>query len=86
MPGGGADKNSENIVAEISYGLGAEHRGKGLGKVLLEQAELLVEMFAITTLIAEVLPHNTASRKLFKKLGFEEEKKEEIYVYRKQYG
>lgn len=83
---GSISKNSENIVAEISYGLGAEHRGKGLGKVLLEQAELLVEMFAITTLIAEVLPHNTASRKLFKKMGFEEEKKEEIYVYRKQYG
>lgn len=75
----------DGAVAEISYGLGAEFRGKGLGKVLLEQAETLAEMFAISELIAEVLPHNIASQKLFKGLGFIEEKKEDIYVYRKQY-
>ena len=75
----------EGVTAEISYGLGAEFRGKGLGKVLLEQAETLAETFAISELTAEVLPHNIASQKLFKNLGFEEEKKEDIYVYRKQY-
>ena len=75
----------EGVTAEISYGLGAEFRGKGLGKVLLEQAETLAETFAISELTAEVLPHNIASQKLFKNLGFEEEKKEDIYVYRNQY-
>ncbi len=75
----------EGSSAEISYGLGAEFRGKGLGRLLLEQAETLAEVFAISTLTAEVLPHNAASQKLFKSLGFEEEKREEIYVYRKQY-
>lgn len=77
--------NEEYIVAEISYGLGAEHRGKGLGKVLLEQAELLAHFFAMDALVAEVLPRNMASRKLFNSLGFEEEKKEDFYVYKKQY-
>lgn len=78
-------KNKGAVTAEISYGLGAEFRGKGLGKVLLEQAETLAEIFAISELTAEVLPHNIASQKLFKSLGFVEEKKEDIYVYRKQY-
>ena len=75
----------EGLEAEISYGLGAEHRGKGLGRVLLEQAETLAEIFALSALTAEVLPHNIASQRLFNSLGFEEEKREEIYVYRKQY-
>lgn len=78
-------ENMSQITAEISYGLGAEHRGKGLGKVLLEQAELLAQIFAIDVLVAEVLPHNMASRKLFTSLGFEEEKKDDLYVYRKRY-
>lgn len=80
-----SQKNKTVVAAEISYGLGAEFRGKGLGKVLLQQAETLAEMFGISTLTAEVLTHNIVSQKLFKSLGFEEEKKEEIYVYRKQY-
>ena len=85
------DKNRDEFLgkkewtAEISYGLGAEHRGKGLGKVLLEQAETLADMFEISTLIAEVLPHNIASQRLFKKMGFEEEQKDNFYVYRKRY-
>ena len=80
----GEEQNYE-LTAEISYGLGAEHRGKGLGKVLLEQADTLATMFKITELIAEVLPHNIASRKLFKSLGYTEEQKDDLYVYRKRY-
>lgn len=74
----------ENLTAEISYGLGIEHRGKGFGKILLEQAELLVNLFGIAELTAEVLPHNMASCKLFQKLGYTEEKKDDLYVYRKR--
>ena len=79
-----ATKKTE-ITAEISYGLGAEHRGKGLGKVLLEQAETLADLFCIGELTAEVLPHNVASQSLFKKLGYVEEKKEELYIYKKKF-
>ena len=73
------------VTAEISYGLGAEYRGKGLGKVLLEQADTLSVMFKIVELKAEVLPHNKASQKLFKSLGYTEEQKDELCVYRKRY-
>lgn len=76
--------NTIKITAEISYGLGAEHRGKGLGKVLLEQAETLATMFKLTELTAEVLPHNIASQKLFRNLGYAEEIKDELYVYTKK--
>ena len=72
------------ITAEISYGLAAEYRGKGLGKVLLEQAELIAQVYGFDQLTAEVLPHNLASQKLFKKLGYVEEQKENLYVYTKK--
>lgn len=75
----------DDLMAEISYGLGVEYRGKGFGKVLLENAELLANIFGISVLTAEVLPHNIASQKLFKQLGFEEEKKDDLYVYTKRY-
>ena len=32
---GRESENMSQIIAEISYGLGAEHRGKGFGKVLV---------------------------------------------------
>ena len=80
-----SQKNMPAITAEISYGLGVEYRGKGLGRVLLEQAESLVWLLNLKELTAEVLPHNMASQKLFRSLGFVEEQKDDIYVYRKLY-
>ena len=50
-----------------------------LGKVLLEQADTLAVMFKIAELKAEVLPHNKASQKLFKSLGYTEEQKDELF-------
>lgn len=79
------EDNDKELIAEISYGLGMEHRGKGFGKVLLEQAEVLAHVYGIAELTAEVLPHNLASRKLFQKLGYSEEQKDDLYVYRKKY-
>lgn len=78
-------KMSPSVTAEISYGLGAEYRGKGLGRVLLEQAEHFAETLKIKELTAEVLPHNLASQKLFRSLDFVEEQKDDLYVYRKTY-
>ena len=77
--------NIPDITAEISYSLALEHRGKGLGRVLLEQAESLAEALNLKELTAEVLPHNIASQKLFRSLGFAEEQKDNLYVYRKTY-
>ena len=75
----------ENSIAEISYGLGADHRGKGYGRLLIEQAEEMAATLGLTELNAEVLLHNKASSDIFRMLGFEEEKKEDRYVYQKQY-
>lgn len=79
------EKQNYEVTAEISYGLGAEYRGKGLGKILLEQAETLATIFKVAELRAEVLPHNIASQKLFISLGYTEEQKQDFYVYRKRY-
>ena len=78
------NENETESIAEISYGLGSKYRGKGLGKVLLEQAELQANEYEIGELIAEVLPHNVPSRKLFRKLGYEEEKRQDLYIYKKR--
>ena len=61
-----------------------DYRGKGLGKVLLEQADTLATIFKLDELTAEVLPHNAASRKLFQSLEYAEEQNGEFYVYRKR--
>jgi len=79
------EEKKYELSAEISYGLGAEYRGKGLGKVLLEQADTLATIFKIAVLKAEVLPHNKASQKLFKKLGYIEEQRDDLYIYTKRY-
>lgn len=79
------NRQGKGITAEISYGLGAEYRGKGLGKVLLEEAETLAKLFHLAELTAEVLPHNVASQKLFQKLGYTEEQKKELYLYKKKF-
>lgn len=70
-------------TAEISYGLGEDFRGRGYGRLLIEEAEKLAAALGVDRLQAEVLPHNEASCRIFKKQGFQEEKKEDYYVYQK---
>jgi RimJ/RimL family protein N-acetyltransferase len=59
---------------EIGYGLSAERRGQGLGT---EAVALLVAWSAtqpgVRRVLARVLPGNTASRRLLRRLGFEEQ-------------
>lgn len=76
-------KTEKGVMAEISYGVGEKFRGKGYGRILLEEAQTLAETFCISLLKAEVLLHNEISRTLFCRLGYEEIKKEDRYEYRK---
>lgn len=57
--------------AEISYSVAASERGKGLGTLLIQMAVSYAgNLSGIRTLTAEVLPDNTASRRIFEKCGF----------------
>ncbi len=51
-------------VAEISYMIAPEHRGKGLGKEILRLVENALPS-GVTTLLAFTLPENAGSRKCF---------------------
>lgn len=59
-------------AAEVSINLSPDHMGKGLGAALLQAAErwLLQERAEITSLQAETLAINSASRRLFEACGY----------------
>ncbi|MDD6715210.1 MAG: GNAT family N-acetyltransferase [Firmicutes bacterium] len=57
--------------AEISYSVAASERGKGIGTLLIRMAVSYAgNLSGIRALTAEVLPDNTASRRIFEKCGF----------------
>ena len=78
-------------TAEISYGLGPDYRGKGLGRQILQSLEeklfLDENLQEVKILYAQVKKDNTASRKLFVESGFREckdpEKTGELVLYKK---
>lgn len=49
-----------------------EHRGRGLGKVLVASLEELLENMGAEILIASTRGHNIASRRLFNSMGYSE--------------
>ncbi|PLY11711.1 MAG: N-acetyltransferase [Desulfuromonas sp.] len=57
-------------VAEVSYYLAAEARGKGLGRYMLQQAEVIALASGIRSLLAILLECNLASRTLLEKGDF----------------
>ena len=57
-------------VAEVSVYIGADHRGKGVGKRLMEHLIKSSEENEIWTLQAGVFPENEASLSLHQKYGF----------------
>jgi len=73
-----------NSNAEISYSVDDKFRGKGIGKELLILAinELKNECSDISEINAKVKKQNIASNKIFMKLGFDAEEKNDIYFYR----
>ena len=72
--------------AEISYSVAASERGKGLGTLLIQMAVSYAgNLSGIRTLTAEVLPDNTASRRIFEKCGFHlsgEKPGKLLYIYK----
>jgi len=57
-------------VAEVSVYVGASHRGKGIGKLLLDRLIKESEAKNIWTLQAGIFPENTPSIKLHENHGF----------------
>ena len=57
-------------VAEISYYLAKEARGKGLGRFILQQAQLIAGDTGLRYLLAILLETNFGSRTLLEKSGF----------------
>jgi RimJ/RimL family protein N-acetyltransferase len=69
--------------AEISYSIDAAYRGRGLGVVLLEIAikSLAQERMNIKSILAKVKTENVPSKRIFQKLGFEEEQVDKFLLY-----
>jgi L-amino acid N-acyltransferase YncA len=59
-------------VAEVSVYVAAHHRGKGVGRALLERLIQESEQNGIWTLQAAVFPENAATITLHKRCGFRE--------------
>lgn len=57
-------------VGEVSVYVGSKSRGKGVGKMLLEQLIIESENAGYWTIQSGVFPENTASIDLHKKVGF----------------
>jgi L-amino acid N-acyltransferase YncA len=59
-------------VAEVSLYIGADHRGRGLGSLLLQALIAESEARGIWTLYSSAFPENGASIRLQKRWGFRE--------------
>jgi len=61
-----------NATVEISIYLAKEHRGRGLGKQILQYSIDNAPKCGIKTLLGFIFSHNEPSLKLFKSFGFED--------------
>ena len=69
--GGGRCIITEPGKAEIAFLVIDDYQGQGLGSLLMRHLALIARKAGLTELIAEVLPENTALRKVFSKFGFQ---------------
>ncbi|GAA5224880.1 GNAT family N-acetyltransferase [Membranihabitans marinus] len=67
-----SDRCVYNGVAEVSVYVGTQFRGKGIGKILLQELIANSEMHNIWTLQSAIMQPNTASIQLHLKCGFRE--------------
>jgi phosphinothricin acetyltransferase len=58
-------------TAEVSVYVGEQFRRRGVGKALLEKAIADSSRLKLTALIGNIFAHNTASLRLFERMGFE---------------
>jgi len=61
-----------NATVEISIYLDSEHRGKGLGKQILQYCIKKAPDLGVKTLLGYIFSHNEPSLRLFRQLGFED--------------
>lgn len=61
-----------NITAEISIYLAESSRGKGLGKLLLQEAVEKSRALGVENILGFIFAHNVPSMKLFEQAGFEQ--------------
>lgn len=74
-------------AAEISYAIAERARGKGYASWMLAAAEKqLSEKGFCRELLAEVKNDNIASQKVFQKLGYEEQREDYGFSYRRAIG
>jgi RimJ/RimL family protein N-acetyltransferase len=66
--------------AEIAFVVVDAYQGQGIGSALMRHLALLARDAGLKELIAEVLPENTAMRKVFSKFGFRPGSKREPQV------
>jgi phosphinothricin acetyltransferase len=57
-------------VAEVSVYIGLEHRGRGVGKILMKALIASSEEIGLWTLQSGIFPGNLSSIKLHEKMGF----------------
>src|SRR3954470_8281893 len=69
--GGGRYIVTEPGKAEIAFVVIDDYQGQGLGTLLMRHLAVLARKAGLNELIAEVLPENTAMRKVFSKFGFQ---------------
>ena len=62
---------TEPGIAEIAFVVIDDYQGQGLGTLLMRHLAILARRAGLTWLVAEVLPENTAMRKVFGKFGFQ---------------
>ena len=60
-----------NATAEVSIYIAPAHQGQGYGKVLVQRMIDHCPSLGVTTLLAIYFAHNTASRRLFDRFGFQ---------------
>ncbi len=65
-------RSAYDHTAEISIYIAEEHRGKGLGRSLLNEAIHWTPLLGIKTLVGYIFSHNAPSIHLFRSFGFEE--------------
>ena len=68
--GGGRYIVVEAGKAEIAFVVIDAYQGQGLGTLLMRHLAAIARSAGLVQLIAEVLPENTAMRKVFSKFGF----------------
>ena len=69
--GGGRYIVTEPGKAEIAFVVIDDYQGQGVGTLLMRHLAVIARAAGLKELIAEVLPENSAMRKVFSKFGFQ---------------